>query len=153
MNPHAARNPLLPRASQCADDFDTQGIEDTEVGDPSFDDDLSQDTSSPECASLDIPVADVQAINDQLDQQGDDGYSFDNCCGGGDGGLCQIVGTSGLASVQLCGETEQCIGCARVANYIEGIINTCQIDSGVGGSQDINEAPGLRVEIQTNTHH
>lgn len=149
VHPHAARNPLLPRASDCANDFDTQGIEDTEVGDPSFDDDLPGDTSSPECAPGNALVADVQAINDQLDLLGDDGYSFDNCCGGG-AGSCTIAGQNGTAFVELCGDSEQCIGCARLANYVEGLINTCQSDGTVGGSQEINEAPGLTVQIELN---
>lgn len=151
--PRAVRKALLPRASECANDFDTQGFEDTEVSDPAFDDDLPEDVSSAQCDAINIPASDAQAINDQLDEQGDDGYSFDNCCGGG--GLCVIQGISGLASVGICGDApQQCIGCARLANYVQGLIDNCKNNDGnVGGKQDINEAPGLTVELLFNSHH
>lgn len=149
--PRAVRKALLPRASDCANEFDTQGLEDTEVGDPAFDDDLPGEVSAPQCSPSEVLVSDAQAVNDQLDAEGDDGYSFDNCCSGPNG-VCTLVGQSGTALVSLCGDTEQCIGCARLANYVEGLINTCQTDGQVGGDQDINEAPGLKVSIDFNTH-
>lgn len=151
--PRAVRKALLPRASDCANEFDTQGLEDTEVGDPAFDDDLPGEVSSPQCDVSEIPASDAQAVTDQLDERGDDGYSFDNCCGGG--GACLTAGISGFASVIICGDApQQCIGCARVANYVQGLIDTCKDDAGnVGGKQDINEAPGLTVELVFNSHH
>lgn len=100
---------------------------------------------------MEIPVSDVQAVKDQLDNLGDDGYSFDNCCGNF-GGSCAIVGTHGFATVSFCGHSRQCIGCAILANYVRGLIYTCQSDGVVSGTQNINEALGLTVELDFNTH-
>lgn len=149
--PPAVRKALLPRASDCANEFDTQGLEDTEVGDPAFDDDLPGEVSAPQCFAAEVLVSDAQAAHDQLAEQGDDGYSFNNCCSGPNG-VCILVGLSGTAMITLCGDTEQCIGCARLANYVQGLIDTCQSNGEVGGDQDINEAPGLKVSIDLNTH-
>lgn len=135
---------LFPRASECDLDFDRLGQEDVEVGDPGNDPDLPGDASAPQCGTGSAPQEDVQAINDDLDAQGND--QFDNCCGG-IGGSCQIVGSHGLASVNLCGDQDQCIGCEQLANYVQGIIDTCGSGGKVFGTQDINEAPGLQVRV------
>lgn len=133
---------LFPRASECSLDFDRFGQEDVEVGDPGNDPDLPGDASAPQCGEGSAPQEDVQAINDDLDARGND--QFDNCCGGSG---CPIVATHGLASVNLCGDQNQCIGCAQLANYVQGIIDTCGSDGKVLGTQDINEAPGLQVRV------
>lgn len=151
---HIARVPqaLSPRASDCSIDFDKLGQEDVEVGDITFDPLLPEDISKPDCAPY-VPQADVQANNDYLDNLGDDGFPPNNCCGGGAVECVQIV-TNGTAVTQLCGGEEQrCIGCAMLANYVQGISNTCVKDGLTGGRQDINEAPGLSVLVTTNGHH
>ena len=152
--PHnVARVPqaLQPRASDCSIDFDKLGQEDVEVGDdPYFDPLLPEDESAPQCLPGDVLQSDVQANNAYLDNLGDDGYPPNNCCGGGPVGCIQQV-VNGTAITSLCGGSEQqCIGCAMLANYIEGICNTCVQDGKCSGKQDINEAPGLYVEIDLN---
>lgn len=83
-----------------------------------------------------------------------DNASFDNCCGGGAVFCGPFLALNGTATVTLCGDTEQCIGCARLANYVEGIINTCMVNGNLdGATQDINEKPGLHVQIGFNSHH
>ena len=118
--PTAALESLFARGSNpdCDADFDKQGLEDTEVGELGFDDDLPQDVSKPDCSGRSpAPQSDVQDINNDLDSQGNDGYNFDNCYGRGSA-QCLLVAVSGEASVDLCGNQEACIGCAQLANYV-----------------------------------
>ena len=140
---------MKPRAAaECTIDFDTQGLEDIEEGDPGFDDLLPQYQSKPVCDSGDSTTSDIQATDDYLDAQGND-WDYGNCCSGGVGGdSCgPILVENGTASVSFCGATEQCIGCAQVANYIEGIIAACQKGGTVNGHQVINEVDGLNVSV------
>ena len=140
---------VKPRApaADCTIDFDTQGLEDIEEGDPGFDDLLPQYQSKPVCTAGDSTVSDVQATDDYLDSQGDD-WDYGNCCSGGLGDACgPFLAENGTASVSFCGDTEQCIGCAQVANYVEGIISACQKDGTVNGYQVLNEVDGLNVSI------
>lgn len=100
--------------------------------------------SSPECHNYTAPVADVQNINSQLNSWGDSTI----CCSSGNGG-CVNIATSGDIAVDLCSSetTPLCVGCARLGNYVAGMIGQCQKDGKVGGKQDIVEAPGLNVQI------
>ena len=137
---------LYPRASDCTLDFDKEGLEDVEVGDDGFDDPLLEDDSKPQCDNAGLILeTDLQACNDYLDAQGDDAYN--SCCGGGTVTCGPILAQNGTASVNLCSDTEQCIGCAQLANYVEGIIGTCTVNGKVGGTQEVNEREGLTVEV------
>jgi hypothetical protein len=100
--------------------------------------------SSPECHNYTAPVADVQNINSQLNSWGDSTI----CCSSGNGG-CVNIATSGDIAVDLCSSETMplCVGCARLGNYVAGIVGQCQKDGKVGGKQDIVEAPGLNVQI------
>ena len=138
-----------PRAASCTIDFDTNGLEDIEVGDPGFDDLLPQYQSKPICEGGDSDISDVQALDTYLDNVGND-WDYGNCCSGGlgDGDACgPEIAQNGSASVSFCGATSQCIGCAQAANYIEGIISACQNDGVVNGHQVINEVDGLNISI------
>ncbi|KAL8715218.1 MAG: hypothetical protein Q9220_001176 [cf. Caloplaca sp. 1 TL-2023] len=99
-----------------------------------------QGLSAPVCTTSNGhgPVADVQAIDKKLDDRSDG----QQCCGKPE---CNTVESSGGASVQLCGDG--CIGCARVANYVQGLIDHCTIVGNVAGKQSINEVPGLSIQI------
>ena len=100
-----------------------------------------QGLSTPQCMKRNIktPVADVQAIDKKLDARGDG----QQCCGGGAG--CANVESNGAVAVDLCGSG--CIGCARMANYLQGLIDYCTVGGTVGGQQNINEVPGLSIQI------
>lgn len=100
-----------------------------------------QGLSAPQCIKRDLstPIADVQAINQKLDARGDG----QQCCGAG--AECANVENNGAVAVDLCGSG--CIGCARLANYLQGLIDHCTVDGNVGGQQDINEVPGLSIQI------
>lgn len=99
-----------------------------------------QGFSTPQCVHRDFksPVADAQAIDKKLDARGDG----QQCCGTGD---CNNIESNGAVSVDLCGSG--CIGCARMANYLQGLIDHCTVDGNVAGQQDINEVPGLSIQI------
>lgn len=142
---------LYPRDGDL--DFDTEGWEDIEVGDnPYYDPLLPGEGSKPSCGPS-ITQSDVDAASKDLDSRGDDGYPPNNCCGGGGSVSCYQLATSGSATVQLCGgKEEQCIGCSMLANYVTGISKGCVKDGKTGGSQDINEQPGLSVVVAGNTH-
>lgn len=145
-----------PQALYPRDDspyFDTEGREDIEVGDSPYYDPLPpEEQSQPKC-SPSVPQSDVDTMNKDLDKRGDDGYPPNNCCGGGPV-ICTQLATSGSGSVQLCGgKDEQCIGCSMLANYVKGIGGGCLKNGNTGGSQDINEQPGLSVEVIIGTHH
>lgn len=86
------------------------------------------------------PVEALQKINDKLEERGDD----EQCCGPDDG-TCVNVEVEGDTAVNLCGKG--CVGCARLANYLQGFIDHCQVDGKVSAVQDINETPGLRIEV------
>ncbi|KAF6232734.1 hypothetical protein HO173_008948 [Letharia columbiana] len=135
-------------AADCTIDFDTQGLEDTDVGDPGFDDLLPQYQSKPICEGGNSEVSDVQAADTWLDSQGND-WDYGNCCGGGigDGSCGPILVQNGTASVSLCGDTNQCVGCAQLGNYVEGIIGACQQDGLVNGVQVLNEVEGLNISV------
>lgn len=138
-------------APSCTWGYEISGAEDIEVGDLGFDPPLDADLSTPQCSPAGVPLSDLQAVIDTLDGQGDDGYMFDNCCGGGSVS-CLQQGTSGLATVDLCGGTElECIGCAQLANYLQGMASSCNSNGQVGGSQEINEANSLTVSINLNS--
>lgn len=93
------------------------------------------------------PLADVQNINKQLNEMGKK-----QCCTAERGGSTNIA-TSGKVGVNLACNTnlQLCVECARLANYVAGLATTCrqgmEPNIMVGGSQDIVETPGLRVEI------
>ena len=136
-------------AASCAAPFEQNGDEDIDAGDAGFDDPTDDDLSKPQCDSnIGVDANDLQNAIDYLDSVGDNGYQYDNCCGGVDGS-CLLVATNGTAFVGLCGSTE-CIGCAQLANYVQGIHDTCAGDAGVGGTQAINESDDLTVEISLN---
>jgi len=89
--------------------------------------------------NLKTPVADVQTIDKKLDARGDG----QQCYGAGAG--CANVESNGAVAVDLCGSG--CIGCARMANYLQGLIDHCTVDGNVGGQQNINEVTGLSIQI------
>ena len=134
--------------------FDIAGAEDVEVGDPGFDAPLPEQETTPFYQSdpQGTLTVDAQACKDQLDALGDDA-GLDNCCGGGPGFKCsndditkeQSIVTSGTFSVMICGDTPVCIGCAQLANYVEGIINTCSVNDEVEGSQELNQVDAFTV--------
>ncbi|KAI0506306.1 hypothetical protein F5B22DRAFT_660390 [Xylaria bambusicola] len=98
-----------------------------------------------ECTDYNTPVADAENMNNQLNDWGDGTL----CCTNGDGG-CANIAVSGDSAVDLCSASttqQQCVGCARMANYLSGIISSCQQDGKVGGKQDIAENPGLSIQI------
>ena len=105
--------------------------------------------STPQCGAngYTAPYADVDNVNKQLDAKGSQ-----QCCTTEEGG-CINIGTSGTAAVDLCADPGEalCVSCARLANYVAGIESGCQQKRGnfvmVGGTQDIVETPGLKVEI------
>ena len=135
-------------AASCTASFDQQGDEDIDALDPGFDDPTDNDLSKPQCADAIVSASDVQNCANELDSLGDNGYEYDNCCGGGAGGACGLAASNGTAFVLLCGE--ECIGCAQLANYVQGIHDGCQSNDLVGGSQVINEANSLTVSIDIN---
>jgi hypothetical protein len=102
--------------------------------------------SKPHCGAhgYTIPVADVQNVNKQLDKK-----AGQMCCGPKVG--CTNVGASGGKAVDLCvtkkNDKRLCVECARLANYVAGLGSKCVKDGKVGGTQDIVETPGLKVEI------
>lgn len=83
-------------------------------------------------------------MNDQLNVWGDGTLS----CTNGDG-ECSNIAVSGGLAVDLCSESKnkQCVDCARMGNYLAGIISSCQQDGKVGGKQDIAENPELSIQI------
>ncbi|KAL8640418.1 MAG: hypothetical protein Q9228_002668 [Teloschistes exilis] len=102
-----------------------------------------QGLSAPVCVKRDLatPIADVQAIDGKLDARGDG----QQCCGVASGSGCKNVESSGSVAVDLCGVG--CIGCAKLGNYLQGLIDHCTVDGNVGGTQNINEVPGLSIQI------
>ncbi|KAL8693206.1 MAG: hypothetical protein Q9218_001918 [Villophora microphyllina] len=102
-----------------------------------------QGLSAPVCVKRDFatPVADAQAIDGKLDTRGDG----QQCCGVASGPGCNNVESNGNVAVDLCGVG--CIGCAKLANYLQGLIDHCTVDGNVGGTQNINEVPGLTIQI------
>ena len=139
---------MKPRAAaDCTIDFDTQGLEDIDEGDPGFDDLLPQYQSKPVCDAAESATSDVQATDDYLDAQGND-WDYGNCCSGGLGDSCgPILVENGSAAVSFCGATEQCVGCAQVANYVSAIIGACQQSGSVNGHQVLNEVDGLNISV------
>lgn len=105
--------------------------------------------SKPQCGAngYTAPYADVDNINHQLDAKGGQ-----QCCTTSEGG-CTNIGSSGKTAVDLCSDPGQslCVDCARLANYVAGLESGCQQGAApnimVGGTQDIVETPGLKVEI------
>lgn len=145
-----ARQGPAAAGPNCTFGYEQSGAEDIEVGDLGFDPLLDEDKSTPQCSPAGVPLSDLQAVIDTLDSKGDDGYMFDNCCGGGSVSCLQQC-TSGLAAVALCGGTEQeCIGCSQLANYLQNMASSCNSNDQVGGSQEINEANSMTVSINLN---
>ena len=137
-------------ASSCTFSFDQSGDEDIEVGDPGFDPTLPSDESTPQCGEALVTSSDLQNSIKYLDSVGDDGYQYDDCCGGGEA-TCVQVAVNGSCEVDLCGgSTQECVGCAEVANYLQGILGACASGDDVGGSQRINEANALTVSVNIN---
>ena len=53
-----------------------------------------------------------------------------------------------MAAIELCGgSTDICVSASLVAGYATSIVNACNSDGQIGGSQAVNEAPGLNVNI------
>lgn len=110
--------------------------------------------TAPECVTKpqDVLQSDAQLCIDELDAQGDD-PGYENCSGGGPGSSCdkdsitkkQAMSIRGTAAVWICGDTSVCMGCAQLANYIEGSINTCSVGDQVGGKQVLNAVNGSIV--------
>ena len=98
----ARQGPAATTAGSCTADFDQSGAEDLEAGDPGFDDPIDDDLSKAQCSDIQVSASDVQAAIDTLDGLGDDGYQFDNCCGGGSISCVQVA-VSGTAEIMLCG--------------------------------------------------
>jgi hypothetical protein len=84
-------------------------------------------------------------MNTDLDSRG--GFQ---CCSSGKGG-CINISNAGGQSTDLCtaGDNKSvlCVDCAKVANYLDGLIGKCTKDGQVGGQQDIVEAPGLSIQV------
>lgn len=84
-------------------------------------------------------------MNVDLDNRG--GFQ---CCSSGEGG-CVNVSSAGGQAADLCTAADDtsvlCVDCAKVANYLDGLISSCTQDGNVGGSQDIVEASGLSIQI------
>lgn len=105
--------------------------------------------SKPKCGDhgYTAPYADVDNVNKQLDGRGEE-----DCCTDDQGG-CNNIGTGGNIAVDLCADAgvKLCVACARLANYVAGLEDTCQQKVGdtvmVGGTQDIVETPGLQVQV------
>ena len=84
-------------------------------------------------------------MNTDLDHRG--GFQ---CCSSGKGG-CINISKAGGQSADLCTDPTNkavlCVDCAKVANYLDGLIAACTQNGQVGGSQAIVEAPGLTLEV------
>ena len=53
-----------------------------------------------------------------------------------------------MAAIELCGgSTDLCVSASIVASYANSIVNACNSNGQIGGSQAVNEAPGLNVTI------
>ena len=57
---------------------------------------------------------------------------------------------SAIMSLQSASD-DQCVGCATLSNYIAGLVRACKTNGVVGGSQAINETPGLMVRIDVDS--
>jgi len=101
--------------------------------------------SVPQCGvhGYTMPVADVQNVNKELDSK-----AGEMCCTPEIGG-CANAGASGGKAIDICAPDGKklCVDCSRLANYVAGLESKCVQDGKVGGSQDIVETPGLKVEI------
>lgn len=104
--------------------------------------------STPKCTTpingVSPTVAEAQTMNGILDGMGDGTQccSFDAPTGG-----CANIASVDSVAVDLCAGSKLCMGCARAANYLEGIIAACTQNGLVGGTQDINEVPGMNMQI------
>ena len=102
--------------------------------------------STPKCtkpiSEISPTVAEAQMMNGILDGRGDG----TQCCSA-DAGGCGNIARADSVSVDLCASSKLCMGCARAANYLDGIIASCTQDGLVSGTQDVNEVPGLSVQI------
>ena len=105
--------------------------------------------SKPQCGAngYTATYADVDNMNHQLDAKGGQ-----QCCTTSRGRCTNIV-SSGNTAVDLCSDAGEslCVDCARLANYVAGLESGCQQGVApnimIGGTQDIVETPGLKVEI------
>ena len=53
-----------------------------------------------------------------------------------------------MAVIELCGGSpDLCVSASLVAGYATSIMNACNSNGQIGGSQAVNEAPGLNVTI------
>ena len=91
-------------------------------------------------------VSDLQKIIDGLNKAGD-GVQVCGSAKDSENGPCRGVDQQGTNTVvQLC-NNEGCIGSARLANYVQGLVDHCKVGDVVSAKQDINEVPGLLVQI------
>ena len=91
-------------------------------------------------------VSDLQKIIDNLNKAGD-GKKVCGSAEDSENGPCRGADQAGTNTVvNLCGNVG-CIGSARLANYVQGLVDHCKVGDVVSAKQDINEVPGLRVEI------
>jgi hypothetical protein len=107
---------------------------------------LTPSPSQPQCGpDYDTTVANAQTMNADLDSRG--GFQ---CCSNGEGG-CVNISVAGDQAADLCTADDNksvlCVDCAKVANYLDGLISSCTQNGNVGGSQDIVEASGLSIQI------
>ncbi|KAF4635168.1 hypothetical protein G7Y89_g2921 [Cudoniella acicularis] len=74
------------------------------------------------------------------------------CCTDDIGG-CKNIASDGPVSVDLCSDPNLtlCVNCGRLADYVADVANSCHTGQApnmmVGGTQDIVETPGLKIEI------
>lgn len=104
-----------------------------------------------------IPLAAANELNGILDSF-QDNPTFDNCFTKDDGSPNQIAITADKQAwvwLQTDNETKtkKAVGCARAANYLEGLIGGCNGvggGPGVAGCQDVVEVTGLTICVGLN---
>lgn len=98
--------------------------------------------STPVCGPYTNSLEFIREVNQRLDGRGGQ-----ECCSAEVPG-CIVAQTSSRGSaVVLCADRQLCVDCARLANYVAGMIGACENEGKVGGSQNITEAVGLIMRI------
>ena len=94
-----------------------------------------------------VKESDFRDSIDALKAQGDS-PTKDNCCGGGVAVCGPLLAQNGTASISLCGEQKQCMGCAELAGLMDGVVKTCVVDGSLGGANGtIDGRDGLSYEV------
>lgn len=99
-------------------------------------------TSTPSCGPYTNAINYMREVNQNLNDRGGE-----QCCSAEVPGCIVAEWSSRGAAVKLCAERKLCVDCARLANYVAGMIGACEEDSRIGGSQNITEAVGLMMVI------